>query len=58
MHPLHICADCGFGTTEPERWENHMIVNHPDTVVDALVTLAFKEAVEIAELNRMWRLTA
>lgn len=53
---LRYCVDCGFGTTEDDHWEEHLIVKHTDKVVDALVTQALKEAAEIFTLERMYRL--
>lgn len=56
MSEMHYCPEHGFGTTEEDRWETHMIAFHTEAVVDMLVTRAFQEAIQIAELEKMYRL--
>lgn len=55
---IFACAVCGFMTTEPYKLDDHFVLVHVDRSIEMLVEQALKEAVQVAELNRMWRLTA
>ena len=50
------CAVCGFMTTNYEKLDDHLIAEHTDRSIEALVEQALREALQVWELERMWRL--
>lgn len=56
MINLFQCPDCGAISNSRDCMEEHMIVEHPDEMVTRLVRQACREALEIAELKRMFEL--
>ena len=48
------CAICGVMARDQEALGDHLIQEHADEWIEWLVKLALREAIEVAELNRMW----
>lgn len=55
---IFACAVCGFMAPNPEKLDDHLILDHVDRSIEYLVECALREALQIRELERMWRLSA
>lgn len=50
------CAKCGALCPDEESATAHWIIQHADAVIELLIRQALKDALEIAELNRIWKM--
>ena len=54
---VYQCAFCDTCSSSEEWMLRHVCGVHPHESVDAVVREVLEEALEIAELNRIWRLS-
>ena len=50
------CAICGVMASDERMLGDHLIEEHADEWIAWLVKKAFLEAIEVAELEKLWRL--
>lgn len=54
MSELFACTTCGFMTPDWEKLSDHLALAHTDRSIEYLVDLALREAIQVAELEKLY----